>query len=100
MAPTMGIANQVPQNTNVSAIHTTEWQVHMDIPGPSEQPQGVPSMVLQAEQFSPEDIRQEIQRRICLAREQEIQQQVDLILVGDRLVREEQGRLDEEVVPA
>ncbi|GAA0172331.1 hypothetical protein LIER_41318 [Lithospermum erythrorhizon] len=67
----------------------------MDIPGPSEH-QGVPPRAPPVEQFTPDDIREEVQRRVRLAREQEIQRQVNLILERDRLVREEQTRLDEE----
>ncbi|GAA0157404.1 hypothetical protein LIER_14679 [Lithospermum erythrorhizon] len=67
----------------------------MDVPGPSEQ-RGIPSRVPPVDQFPQEDIREEVQIRVRLAREQEIQRQVDAILERDRLVRENQGRLDEE----
>ncbi|GAA0171524.1 hypothetical protein LIER_41176 [Lithospermum erythrorhizon] len=43
-----------------------------------------------------EDIREKVQRRVCLARVREIQRQVDQILERDRLVLEERDRLDEE----
>ncbi|GAA0162308.1 hypothetical protein LIER_18426 [Lithospermum erythrorhizon] len=95
MAPTVRIANHFPQNTNVSTTQNIEQQVQMDIPGPSEK-QGVPPV----EQFSQDDIRKEVQRRVQLVREQEIQRQVDIILERDKLVHEEQARLEEEAIRA
>ncbi|GAA0174588.1 hypothetical protein LIER_27952 [Lithospermum erythrorhizon] len=73
MAPSVGNLSQVPQNPNIYAIHTTEQQVQMDIPGPSEQQPSVPPTIPTPTQFLQEDIHEEVQRRIRLAREHEIQ---------------------------
>ncbi|GAA0185974.1 hypothetical protein LIER_33262 [Lithospermum erythrorhizon] len=100
MAPSLGTANQIPQNQNTSATQTTEQQTPMDMHGPSQQQLGVPPMISPIEQYSREEIREEVQRTVCLAREQEIHIQVDLILDRDRLVREERKRLDEEAAHA
>ncbi|GAA0153956.1 hypothetical protein LIER_12070 [Lithospermum erythrorhizon] len=57
------------------------------MPRPSQQPPGVTPMIPPIEQCLREDIPEEVQRRVILAREQSS---------IDRLVHEEQERLDEE----
>ncbi|GAA0138453.1 hypothetical protein LIER_42535 [Lithospermum erythrorhizon] len=71
----------------------------MDIPGPSET-QGVSPRVPSVEQFPQDHICEEVHRRVQFVREQDIQRQVHIILEWDRLVREEQARLDKEAVRA
>ncbi|GAA0171235.1 hypothetical protein LIER_25319 [Lithospermum erythrorhizon] len=80
MEPSVGNGNEVLQNQNISATQTTKKQVHVDVPSPSQ---------LRTKQFPIEGIREKVQRRVRLAREQEVQREVDLILEIDRLVREE-----------
>ncbi|GAA0163645.1 hypothetical protein LIER_19459 [Lithospermum erythrorhizon] len=95
MAPSVGNDNQVHPNTSIPATQAAEQQRPMDIPGPSEQ-QPIPPKEPVFEPFTQEDIREEIQRRVRLAREQEIQRQVEAILERYRVVKEDQERLDEE----
>ncbi|GAA0174334.1 hypothetical protein LIER_27748 [Lithospermum erythrorhizon] len=97
MMPSVGNANQVPQNQNTSATQTTEHQIPVDIPDTSQQQPGIAPPI---EQYSREGIREKVPRRVHLAREHEIQRQVNLILERDRLVCEEKERVDEEAVHA
>ncbi|GAA0152566.1 hypothetical protein LIER_11016 [Lithospermum erythrorhizon] len=99
MAPSVGNANQLPKNQNTCATPTTEPRVHVDTPGPSQRRLVIPPM-MPTNQYPMEDIREEVQRRIRLAREREIPRQVDQILERDRLFREERDRLDEEATRA
>ncbi|GAA0142372.1 hypothetical protein LIER_42715 [Lithospermum erythrorhizon] len=66
---------------------------NMDVPGTSQQPPINP----QTQEFPMEDIHDEVQRRVRLAREREIQRQVNQILERNRLVCEESERLNETV---
>ncbi|GAA0142243.1 hypothetical protein LIER_03189 [Lithospermum erythrorhizon] len=64
---------------------------NMDVTGTSQQP----PINTQIQEFPMEDIRDEVKRIVRLAREREIQRQVNQILERDRLVREESERLNE-----
>ncbi|GAA0184392.1 hypothetical protein LIER_31680 [Lithospermum erythrorhizon] len=100
MALCMGNTNQVSQNQNTFATPITEQQVHVDTPGPSQQRPSVPPLIPPSDQYPVEDIREEVQRRVHLAREREVQRQAELILERDRLVPKERDRLDEEATRA
>ncbi|GAA0163505.1 hypothetical protein LIER_19351 [Lithospermum erythrorhizon] len=86
----VGNVDQVPLNKKLGTL-PTEQQVHDDISGTSQPPQVIPPTY----EFPMEDIREEVQRRVHIARQQEIQRQVDQILKRDRLVRENRDRLAE-----
>ncbi|GAA0174983.1 hypothetical protein LIER_41830 [Lithospermum erythrorhizon] len=99
MAPSVGNANIIPQNQNTSTTPTTEQpQINVDIHGSFQPGPAVPPTFTDKNPIG--DIREEIQRRVRLAREKEIQQHVDLILERDSLIREEQERLNTEAARA
>ncbi|GAA0155614.1 hypothetical protein LIER_13303 [Lithospermum erythrorhizon] len=97
VVPSVGNANQVPQNQNQNTSETiiTEQRVQVDTPGPSQQRPGIPPMMPPIDQYPVEDILEEVQQRVRLVREREVQRQVDVNLGRDRLVHEERDRLVE-----
>ncbi|GAA0170374.1 hypothetical protein LIER_24650 [Lithospermum erythrorhizon] len=92
MALSVGNANQVSLNQK-SVSPPTDPQVQTDILGTLQPPP--PPIVLPTDEIPIGDILDEVQTRVYLTREQEIQRQVDQILERDRLVHEYKDRLTE-----
>ncbi|GAA0158494.1 hypothetical protein LIER_15502 [Lithospermum erythrorhizon] len=90
LTPSVGNVDQVLLNKKSESL-PIEQQVCNDIPGTLQPPQVIPPTY----KFPMEGIREEVQRRVHIARQQEIQRPIDQILERDRLVHENRDRLAE-----